>query len=929
MTDDDHTKREGTPSRRAPTDATKREGQPSEFAAEEVGAPIKREYLSRGTLVGRYVILDVLGEGGMGVVYSAFDPELDRKVAIKLLQAGSGGSTSGGDKAWLVREAQALARLSHPNVVAVYDVGTLADDRVFVAMELVEGETLRDWLKTEKRGWREVVPVMAAAGAGLAAAHNAELVHRDFKPDNVIVGADGRVRVMDFGLARLHRDDESEPRRSSDLAIETRSPLSEKLTIAGIVVGTPAYMAPEIYKGVAAAAGTDQFAFGVALYEALFHARPYDKKDLQPPVSAPKPKTPPDVGVPARIQRVVMRAIAIDPAQRYPTMDALLRELRVDPNRKRLVAGIAAACVAATALVVGGAYAMSRGAAPPPCQGIAQRLGGVWDTAAKTKIEAAFTATKKSFAPQAYAGVVRALDGYTSAWTAAVTDACMATRVRREQTEEVLTLRQTCLDERLEEVAVLASLLRDADGGMVEKGDKMVFGLSPIAECANVAMLRAPGLPAPEVRDKVAALAKELAAARAQLVVGRYMPGLVASQKVVDGARTIGYEPMLAEALVVHGATLLSTGNFKMAADDFTEATYAAIRGKRDDIAANAGFSMAMVATDAGGKPAEARIWLGHAEAESLRAGVDRTLERRKLEVEGLIAAGIGDYNGAIAAHEKALAVAQATLGKDSPDLMTDELDLGTTYSRAGAYAKAVPHYLEAQRLRERSVGPDHPDIALVLSNLGAAYTHTGDAAKARDAFQRSLAIRERAYGKTSPLLVATLDNFAELVRKQGDVALALQMQERALGLSKVMPGTGHPMYHQLATDYGDSLVAAKRFADAHVLYDTVFALEDAAKSPIVPATQTGRAELAIAERDWAAATTFAQKAIAGYEAAGGNDNPLLWRPLTALARVKLATNKPAEAKPLLERAVAIAKQNQTPDDDIAPARELLAQLPH
>jgi serine/threonine protein kinase len=196
------------------TAATKREGAlPTRTAVDP--APVKgEERLSPGTAVGRYIVQDVLGAGGMGVVYSAFDPELDRKVAIKLLQARPGGSESGG-QTWLVREAQAMARLAHPNVVTVYDVGAMPGDRVFVAMELVEGITLREWMK-QGHTWRESLAVMRAAGAGLAAAHSAGLVHRDFKPDNVLVGKDGRTRVMDFGLARL-KGDESPAARTSDM----------------------------------------------------------------------------------------------------------------------------------------------------------------------------------------------------------------------------------------------------------------------------------------------------------------------------------------------------------------------------------------------------------------------------------------------------------------------------------------------------------------------------------------------------------------------------------------------------------------------------------------------------------------------------------------------------------------------------------------
>src|SRR5690349_17448959 len=196
-----------------------------------------------GDTVGRFVVLQRLGEGGMGVVYTAYDPELDRKVAIKLLKSAEEGH------ARLLREAQAMARLQHPNVIAVHDVGTLPGNRVFVAMELVAGATLRGWLKAAPRAWREVIAIMRQAGVGLAAAHDAGLVHRDFKPDNVLVGDDGRVRVMDFGLARLGAADPELSSGSHDTG-----PLSTPLTMAGTVVGTPAYMAPELFKGTSAEA---------------------------------------------------------------------------------------------------------------------------------------------------------------------------------------------------------------------------------------------------------------------------------------------------------------------------------------------------------------------------------------------------------------------------------------------------------------------------------------------------------------------------------------------------------------------------------------------------------------------------------------------------------------------------------------------------
>src|SRR4051794_9501939 len=162
--------------------------------------------LAKGATIGRYVALGLLGRGGMGEVYAAYDPELDRKIAVKLLRARGVATTAAG-RTRLLREAQAIARLSHPNVVVVYDVGTF-QDTVFIAMEFVEGNTLGYWLQAKQRPWREVLDVFLLAGRGLVAAHAAGLVHRDFKPDTVMITKSGQVRVMDFGLAREEKRDQ-------------------------------------------------------------------------------------------------------------------------------------------------------------------------------------------------------------------------------------------------------------------------------------------------------------------------------------------------------------------------------------------------------------------------------------------------------------------------------------------------------------------------------------------------------------------------------------------------------------------------------------------------------------------------------------------------------------------------------------------------
>ncbi|HEX8107834.1 MAG TPA: protein kinase, partial [Kofleriaceae bacterium] len=208
---------------------------------------------SSGDRVGRYLVLSALGAGGMGVVFAAWDPQLGRKIALKLLRS-SVASSSKDARTRLRREAQAIAQLSHPNVVSIYDVGTTDDGALYIAMEFVEGDTLTSWLKSYPRTWREIVDVFRQAARGLLAAHSVGLLHRDFKPDNVLVGGDGRVRVTDFGLARsvLVPDEAAQ-------AKPVMSALDVALTATGTVLGTPRYMPPEQLTGPDLDARSDQF----------------------------------------------------------------------------------------------------------------------------------------------------------------------------------------------------------------------------------------------------------------------------------------------------------------------------------------------------------------------------------------------------------------------------------------------------------------------------------------------------------------------------------------------------------------------------------------------------------------------------------------------------------------------------------------------
>jgi len=321
----------------------------------------------RGQRIDRYVIDKLCGAGGIGVVYVAHDPRLNRRVALKVL---SPSVTSVGGHALLLHEAQAMARLSHPNVVAVHDCGSF-EQQVFLAMEFVEGKTLRQWLRDAPRTWAEILDLFEQAGQGLVAAHAAGLVHRDFKPDNVLVGKDGRVRVTDFGLASLA--ELAPPPLIGGEYFAGASVLLQ--TATGVLKGTPAYMAPEQFKNGILDARTDQFAFCVALFEAVYGMRPFTGDSIEELAHsithgsiavAALPES-----IPAHVRSVILRGLSTSPDDRFPTTSALLDALRNDgvvKARRRWLRPMLAVAVLAIAIVTGGMIVSSE----PRVAGIAQ-----------------------------------------------------------------------------------------------------------------------------------------------------------------------------------------------------------------------------------------------------------------------------------------------------------------------------------------------------------------------------------------------------------------------------------------------------------------------------------------------------------------------------------------------------------------------------
>lgn len=435
--------------------------------------------LPAGSKVGRYVVLEKLGFGGMSIVYKAYDPQLDRAIALKLMRVGAAAAAS----ERLLREAQALAKLSHPNIVAVHDVGVVGDE-VFVAMEFVAGVTLTEWCRGKGRTLDEVLEAFRGAGRGLAAAHAAGLVHRDFKPDNVIVGGDARPRVLDFGLARAAGATE---------AGLPSGPRAFHVTSSGALAGTPAYMAPEQHLGGDVDGRSDQFAFCVALWEAVYRHPPFVARTVEEMADAVThgrvAEPPADARAPGWLRPVLLRGLSVAPADRHPTMDALLEALARDPRaRRRRAIAIAVGGLAAVALVVGLGLALVRADRSRACDGAEGRLAGVWDGPVKARVQRAFDASGRPHATETFARVVRVLDGQAAEWAAMQRESCEAARAGH-QGKTATALRAHCLDERRTEMRQLTTKLARGGARTVDGAVHAAFELTSVAACGDVAAL--------------------------------------------------------------------------------------------------------------------------------------------------------------------------------------------------------------------------------------------------------------------------------------------------------------------------------------------------------------------------------------------------------------------------------------------------------
>ncbi len=726
------------PTRPGPPGAS--EAPPAEGVAPTAASKPLMEQIERGVTIGRYVVLNPIASGSMGAVFAAYDPELDRKVALKILRVDIPGVDPDEMRARFMREAQAMARVVHPHVITVYDIGTYGP-HAFFAMNFVEGGTLGTWAREVERTEAELVAAYLKAGQGLAAAHAAGLVHRDFKPDNVLFSYEGHIFVTDFGLVRAGDSPQlgAEPvARAPVPSVVSRKPMLDVvLTEVRVLMGTPRYMAPEQMDRLDADARTDQFSYCVALFEALYGHRPFQgatlgavRKQIEAAeVTLPDPKKR---GSP-RLLNALLRGLSADPAKRFPSMDALLQALsQTRPwwRRRRTVLAGVLAVLSVTALIVGaGMGALTH--QMQVCAGADEKLAVDWNEKTRAALRQAWATAGKA---EAGVDMVAAVDRSAATWVKASTDACEAARVRGEQSEETLALRTHCLDSHYRQWAALTRL---AEGGpeLVPRGAASFAFLPRVSQCADVVALREGGA-GPEdaaAREKLKVLDEQLAKALALTAAGRPLDGLALGDSLKTQADQLAHAPFSARLTFAQAMSAVQNGDATRSKALLLDAAWQTQAAGLERLAAQAWNALALHAARIEKRPDEAlKLWR-QADALVRRAGGDDELKSLVLHSQGVLAAECGKPGEAVDALTQALKLRIALYGEAQPETLDTLNALAIALGAAGKPAEALSMYAKSTTAAGQLYGKASPPyVSAQLAWADAAWNDKAQRAEAR-----------------------------------------------------------------------------------------------------------------------------------------------------------------------------------------------------
>ena len=881
--------------------------------------------LRQGTTLGRYVVLGRLGAGGAGSVYAAYDTQIDRRVALKVLHTHE--DAEGWSARWdrIVREARLLGKLNHPNVVTIYDVAAAdaeGDELGFIAMELVDGADLGQWLDASPRSPTQIVAVFLDAARGLQAAHAEGIVHGDFKPANVLVGDDGRARVSDFGVARLYAD----VTRDGPGA-EATGPVPSARSTIGHVAGTPYYMAPEQHDGGTPDARSDIYALCLTLHEALygrraFEATTYEGLALQKS-EGPPPMESGERGVPPWLRRVLARGLDPDPASRFPDVAALVAALdRPTTSRgARMAAAVGFVGLTAAATV----WLRPVPAQQERCEGAARHLEGVWDDEVSHDVDAALRGTELSYAGDVSDRTRATLDGYALAWTKAHTRACEAT-AQGEQSDQMLDRRMQCLDDRRRSLSALAQVLAEApDDGVVRNAPDAARALPAIDACDDLSRLAS----APTQDPAAAGVRDEIARAYAWADVGKYAD----ARKAAEAAQALACDdadPALrAEVALAVGSMQTRVGEHEAAAATLQQAHFAAQRARADLTAAEAAVRLVTVVGDNLRRPEAGLLWGEHAAAAIDRAGGDAPLSIQLDTHLGTVYTHVPDLEAAEAAYRRAEAAQIAAHGEDAPELTVILNGLGSVAIARKDYAAARAHYQRALEIKRAHLGPGHPSLGTTWLNLGIVAKNLGDYEEARARYEAARDLWETALGPDHPSLGTVHNNLGTLAGAQAEPAMAKTEYETACRIWEASLPPDHPDLSMCLMNLGSTARELGNLDRARELITRSLKLRRQRLGdthPFIAITHVNLGDVELEAKSPAAALVHFEAAREVWAQAHGPDHPDHAYALTGIGRAHMDMGHPELAIASLQQAVQLRDPETVEPRLAASSRFILAR---
>ena len=908
------------------------ESEPSSLAS--LGARV-------GERIGKYVIRTKIGEGGCGTVYAAYDPVLERDVAIKLL-AHARVAEGASDPGWhrLVREARMLARLSEPQVVTIYEVGE-DDGRAFLAMQMVEGGDLKDWIErhrgtdaVEPKPLTETLELLEQAGRGLAVAHEAGVVHGDFKPANVLIDARGRAMVSDFGIARLAQaveaDCEAAATQPVGAVLETgrdSSALDQSLrsftTSQGRpIVGTPAYMAPEQFGGHSADVTSDVYSFCATLYQAIFAQLPFTGRTvavLAAKKTAARLEFPAVPTLPGWLTRLLSRGLSVERSERQPSMAAILAEFergRAKPRRRWFAFGgaLGGAGLVAGAMVWGG------GAEALRCRDESARAFP-WTEVQRLAIRSNFEAVGAPAAVPVVDRIVAGMDNFAADWSETYAAACTVAWSEAELADQAFA----CLRRRRSMATALIGAWDEPTSKMIDSALSAVSSLPSVTACIDAeALAGRPDLPVdPAMREQAISIGERVAAAATMARTGLLSEAYELARLAFEDAVSLGYEPLVAQAGLAYAQSLEIAGEMEPARERLRAAFFGAQRWDDHQTAAAAAQRLVFLVGTRLDEHEQGLLWVEHARIALAKTGGSSGV---LIANEGAILDRLGRHEKALQRYRESLAVHDP---KDPYGHGVTHLRMGDALRAQGRGEEALQHYDQAAEKWVEALGPDHPRLVIVVQSRATALSKLGRDAEAVGEYQRAITGLEAMFGpdhvNVSSAYVNLGISFKKLERYQeAETAMreALRIAVLTFGEDNVKVGHRREALGRLLTlvDRGDEAVV--EHTTARAIYERTLAEDH--PGLVAVAINLGAAYQSVGDHE--AAVKAYEAAVAS--AALSDDDELRGDAMANLGRGLVRAGRSVAARTALDEAARLLKGSKRYADSLVMAETWRAKVP-